>query len=67
MRPDQRAPAGARNARGGLGLTWMNARTRNAALAFAGLLAFALASWAIFRGYLTPEMMVYFLTFQWCL
>ena len=45
----------------------MNARTRNATLAFAGLLLFALVSWAIFRGYLTPEMMVYFLTFQWCL
>ena len=45
----------------------MNARTRNATLAFAGVLAFTAASWAIFRGYLTPEMMVYFLTFQWCL
>ena len=45
----------------------MNARTRNAAFAFVGMLAFAAASWAIFRGYLTPEMMVYFLTFQWCL
>jgi hypothetical protein len=45
----------------------MNARTRNATLAFAAVLAFAAASWAIFRGYLTPEMMVYFLTFQWCL
>ena len=45
----------------------MNPRTRNATLGFFGLLAFAVASWAIFRGYLTPEMMVYFLTFQWCL
>ena len=45
----------------------MNARTRNATLAFIGMLAFALASWAIFRGYLTTEMAVYFLTFQWCL
>ena len=45
----------------------MNARTRNASLAFGAMLLFALASWAIFRGYLTPEMMVYFLTFQWCL
>ena len=44
----------------------MNARTRNSALAFVALLAFALASWMIFRGYLTPEMMVYFLTLQWC-
>ena len=30
------------------------------------MLALALLSWVIFRGYLTPEMMVYFLTFQWC-
>ena len=45
----------------------MNARTRQAAIAFAALLAFAALSWAIFRGYLTPEMMVYFLTFKWCL
>ena len=28
--------------------------------------AFAALSWLAFRGYLTPEMMVYFLTFQWC-
>ena len=45
----------------------MNARTRNATLAFVCMLLFAAASWAIFRGYLTPEMMVYFLTLQWCL
>jgi hypothetical protein len=45
----------------------VNARTRNAALAFVALLAFALASWTIFLGYLTPEMMVYFLSFKWCL
>ena len=45
----------------------MNARTRNASLTFVGLLVFALASWAIFRGYLTTDMMVYYLTFQWCL
>lgn len=44
----------------------MNARTRNAALAFMALLAFAALSWLIFRGYLTPEMMVYFITFRWC-
>jgi hypothetical protein len=44
----------------------MNARTRNSALAFVALLAFALVSWMIFRGYLTPEMMVYFLSLQWC-
>jgi len=45
----------------------MNARTRNASLAFVGLCLFALASWLIFRGYLTPGMMVYFLSFKWCL
>jgi hypothetical protein len=45
----------------------VNARTRNAALAFVALLAFALVSWMIFLGYLTPEMMVYFLSFKWCL
>jgi len=44
-----------------------NARTRRAALAFVALCAFALVSCAVFRGYLTPEMMVYYLTFQWCL
>ena len=44
----------------------MNARTRKAALAFAALLVFASVSWMIFLGYLTPEMMVYFLSFQWC-
>jgi hypothetical protein len=44
----------------------VNARTRRAAVGFVGLLGFALVSWLIFRGYLTPEMMVYFLSFQWC-
>ena len=44
----------------------MNARTRNAALAFTALCGFAIVSWMIFLGYLTPEMMVYFLSFQWC-
>ena len=44
----------------------MNARTRNATLAFMGLLLFALASWAIFRGYMTTDMMLYFLSFKWC-
>ena len=44
----------------------MNARTRQSALIFAAMLAFAVVSWLIFRGYLTPEMMVYFLSFQWC-
>jgi hypothetical protein len=44
----------------------MNARTRRAALAFVAMLAFAMLSWLIFLGYLTPAMMVYFLSFQWC-
>ena len=44
----------------------MNARTRQSALIFAAMLVFAAVSWLIFRGYLTPEMMVYFLSFQWC-
>jgi len=44
----------------------MNARTRQSFVVFIALCAFALASWAIFVGYLTPEMMVYFLTFRWC-
>ena len=44
----------------------MNARTRQATVIFVALCAFAVASWLIFRGYLTPEMMVYFLSFRWC-
>jgi hypothetical protein len=44
-----------------------NARTRRAALAFVALCAFAVVSWLVFRGYHTPGMMVYYLTFQWCL
>jgi len=44
----------------------MNARTRQSFVVFLGLCAFALLSWIIFRGYLTPEMMVYFLSFRWC-
>jgi len=31
-----------------------------------GIAAFSTASFLIFRGYLTPEMMVYFLSFKWC-
>jgi hypothetical protein len=42
----------------------MRART---ALLILGACAFAAVSVLAFRGYLTPEMMVYFLTFQWCL
>ena len=45
----------------------MNATTRRAAVAFVLLCAFALVSWAIFRGYMTPDMMLYFLSFKWCL
>ena len=44
----------------------MNARTRQSLFVFLGLCVFALVSWAVFIGYLTPEMMVYFLTFRWC-
>jgi hypothetical protein len=44
----------------------MNARTRSVALVFLALCAFASLSWLIFVGYLTPEMMVYFLSFRWC-
>ena len=45
----------------------MTRETRRAAWTFAALLAFAVASWAAFRGYLTPEMLVYFISFRWCL
>ena len=44
----------------------MSERTRHAAIAFVALLGFATLSWYIFLGYLTPEMMVYFLSFRWC-
>ena len=44
----------------------MNARTRKAAVGFVALLGFATLSWLAFLGYLTPEMMVYFLSFRWC-
>ena len=37
-----------------------------AALVLVALGAFAAASWFVFRSYLTPEMMVYFLSFRWC-
>jgi hypothetical protein len=39
---------------------------RRRALAALALGAFVAASWVAYRGYLTPEMMVYFLSFQWC-
>lgn len=35
-------------------------------MVLAAVLGFATLSWLIFVGYLTPEMMVYFLTFRWC-
>ena len=47
----------------------MTPRARQSLVAFgtfAAVMAFAAASWLIFRGYLTPEMMVYFLSFKWC-
>ena len=44
----------------------MNARTRRSMFVFLALCAFASLSWLIFVGYLTPEMMVYFLSFRWC-
>jgi len=45
----------------------MNPQTWRATAIFLALCAFAVLSWVIFRGYLTPEMMVYFLSFRWCL
>ncbi len=52
-----------------LRLAGMSAKpeVRKAAIACALLAGFAGLSYLIFLGYLTPEMMVYFLTFQWCL
>jgi hypothetical protein len=44
----------------------MTPRARRAIYAVVGAGAFAAASFLIFRGYLTPEMMVYFLSFKWC-
>ena len=44
----------------------MTPRTGRPLLAALGVLAFAAVSWLAFRGYLTPEMMVYFLSFKWC-
>ena len=43
-----------------------NPRVRRATVTFVLLCGFAVLSWMIFRGYLTPEMMVYFLSFKWC-
>ena len=44
----------------------MRPETRRAGWIFAAMCAFALLSWTLFRGYLTPEMMIYFLSFKWC-
>lgn len=44
----------------------MNPRTRQALIGFIAMLGLAVLSYVIFRGYLTPEMMVYFLSFKWC-
>ena len=39
---------------------------RRRLLAGTALVAFVAATWIAYRGYLTPEMMVYFLSFRWC-
>ncbi len=44
----------------------MTPRTRQSLYGVAAMLAFAALAWVIFRGYLTPELMVYFLSFKWC-
>jgi len=43
------------------------ARTRRGAWIALAVCVFAGVSWVIFRSYLTPDMMMYFLTFRWCL
>ena len=43
------------------------ARARRGAWIALAVCAFAAVSWVIFRGYMTPDMMMYFLTFRWCL
>ena len=45
----------------------MTPRARHSLYFAAGAAAFAAISFVVFRGYLTPEMMVYFLSFKWCL
>ena len=45
----------------------MRRAARRASVGFAALVVFALASWLAFRGYLTPAMLVYYLSFKWCL
>jgi len=44
----------------------MDARVKRAAWTVAGVAAFSAASFLAFRGYLTADMMVYFLSFKWC-
>ena len=44
----------------------MNPRTRHALAIFVTMLGLATLTYVIFLGYLTPEMMVYFLSFRWC-
>ena len=44
----------------------MTPRTRHALAIFTAMLGLAVLSYVIFRGYLTADMMVYFLTFRWC-
>jgi len=45
----------------------MTRGARRAAVGFVAMLAFAVVSWMAFVGYLTPDMLVYFLSFKWCL
>ena len=45
----------------------MSREARRAAVGAAAIGAFALVSWLAFRGYLTPDMLVYFLSLKWCL
>lgn len=44
----------------------MTPRIRNALAGFLAMLGLAVLSYVIFRGYLTADMMVYFLSFKWC-
>ena len=41
-------------------------QVRRAAFGIVLVVGLALLSYVIFRGYLTPEMMVYVLSFRWC-
>jgi len=44
----------------------MTPRVRRSLYAVAGVTAFAAISFLAFRSYLTPDMLVYFLSFKWC-